>query len=663
MALVLEGKLIVFTGTLAMKRAEAKALAIEHGGKVGASVTGKTDIMVTGTDVGAAKTAAAEKHGVEVWTEAKFMDAVAGGGAHKTAKKRAAPAAKAPAKRATKKAKAEPADETVGCKWEFEGDDGWQPFAGVDADMLEAEFEKRGVKGAKAKFKTKDFSFNTEHGTNYEINFAKMTQTNTESKNSRNMRRTTEAEEGEEEEKPVAKKAKVKAPPKKAAAKAKAEVVEAAPGEAEVAPSASGARKADRSVPSGESYTVVDDYDCKLMQTNLGDSNNNKFYIIQVLEKDCSYWIWNRWGRLGANGQSKLMNCSSEDAAIKDFQKKFKDKTKNNWDDRDNFVKHTGKYQLVEVEVGDDDAAAGAALGKLTEAQINKGQAVLEQIKDLIGGGQKSKSSSQLCELSGQFYSFIPTQSDKSLMAKLEVIDNIELLEEKEAKLEFWLRMGFEDLGPELKENPLEGLKDRAVPASLADACKGGVSDMSNITSSTKRGVELAKVHAPKNKLAQEVWPAYYGAIILYTGNSIYKALNKALREQHAKVPKYLNYLRLLMHGMSQMPKNKTQKLWRGIGCDLFDEYAVGKVITWWSVSSCTSSKTVAESFMSSLGGGATFITLTCTTAVDVSAYSIYPSEKESLLPPGTMLKVLSRTRKGKVTHIEVEEVGTYLDA
>ena len=110
------------------------------------------------------------------------------------------------------------------------------------------------------------------------------------------------------------------------------------------------------------------------------------------------------------------------------------------------------------------------------------------------------------------------------------------------------------------------------------------------------------------------------------------------------------------------MPKAKTQKLWRGIGCDLYGEYEIGKVITWWSVSSCTSDKKVAESFMKSLGGGSTFLTLTCKTAVEVFQYSLYPHEKESLLPPGTQLKVISRVRKGKVTHIEVEEVGTWKD-
>jgi hypothetical protein len=54
-------------------------------------------------------------------------------------------------------------------------------------------------------------------------------------------------------------------------------------------------------------------------------------------------------------------------------------------------VKHDGKYQLVDVE--DDDAGDGSgeeALGKLSQAQIEKGQAVLGQIRAALGAaGEK----------------------------------------------------------------------------------------------------------------------------------------------------------------------------------------------------------------------------------------------------------------------------------
>lgn len=54
-------------------------------------------------------------------------------------------------------------------------------------------------------------------------------------------------------------------------------------------------------------------------------------------------------------GQSKLNEFDKLENAVKDFEKKFKDKTKNNWSDRLNFVSHSGKYTLIEVD-GDEDA-------------------------------------------------------------------------------------------------------------------------------------------------------------------------------------------------------------------------------------------------------------------------------------------------------------------
>lgn len=57
----------------------------------------------------------------------------------------------------------------------------------------------------------------------------------------------------------------------------------------------------------------------------------------------------------GEVGQSKLSTFPSLDAAKKDFEKKFRDKTKNNWADRENFVAHDGKYTLIEVQHGDEE--------------------------------------------------------------------------------------------------------------------------------------------------------------------------------------------------------------------------------------------------------------------------------------------------------------------
>lgn len=56
----------------------------------------------------------------------------------------------------------------------------------------------------------------------------------------------------------------------------------------------------------------------------------------------------------GDVGQHKLTEFKKVEDAIKDFEKKFKDKTKNNWSDRENFIPHKGKYTLIEVD-GEQD--------------------------------------------------------------------------------------------------------------------------------------------------------------------------------------------------------------------------------------------------------------------------------------------------------------------
>lgn len=148
-------------------------------------------------------------------------------------------------------------------------------------------------------------------------------------------------------------------------------------------------------------------------------------------------------------------------------------------------MKHSGKYQLVEIDEDDDGSGGGdALLGKLSEKQINKGQKVLEQIRAILESGKKA----DLTELSGSYYSFIPTQSgmkqppkiaDFNILQEISIrmtinvkvlfiISNI--LQEKENLLEFWLRMGFEELGEETSENPLAGVKDRPIPATLQEA-------------------------------------------------------------------------------------------------------------------------------------------------------------------------------------------------
>ncbi|XP_066554199.1 protein mono-ADP-ribosyltransferase PARP3 [Amia ocellicauda] len=214
---------------------------------------------------------------------------------------------------------------------------------------------------------------------------------------------------------------------------------------------------------------IYEDYDCMLNQTNIGH-NNNKFYIIQVIKSGKQYYCWNRWGRVGEVGQSKLSApYSDSDKAKTDFEKKFKDKTKNDWKNRENFVSHPGKYTLIEVD-GDEDVEVKVdtvdsapkrvlpctlnnhtkelielifsndmfkeamegmnldikkmPLGKLSKAQIAKGFEVLEEFEDALK--KKKKNKGFLEQLSSKFYTIIPHNFGRNrppVMADMETIE------------------------------------------------------------------------------------------------------------------------------------------------------------------------------------------------------------------------------------------------
>ncbi|KAL8866820.1 MAG: hypothetical protein Q9198_008745, partial [Flavoplaca austrocitrina] len=108
-----------------------------------------------------------------------------------------------------------------------------------------------------------------------------------------------------------------------------------------------------------DAMVYIDDdgiiYDASLNQTNIG-GNNNKFYRLQLLYKtrDDTYFTHTRWGRVGDFGQLKTMGpFNSLEPALKEFDKKFKDKSGHKWEDRGEPAKK-GKYTFIERSYEDD---------------------------------------------------------------------------------------------------------------------------------------------------------------------------------------------------------------------------------------------------------------------------------------------------------------------
>ncbi|CAE8592563.1 unnamed protein product, partial [Polarella glacialis] len=110
-----------------------------------------------------------------------------------------------------------------------------------------------------------------------------------------------------------------------------------------------GGKAVDNAVPQSSSYKVYDDLAVKLNQTNIGH-NNNKFYIIQVLTRSGKFFAWNRWGRVGEPGDTKLKAFPKAESAIQDFRSKFREKTGNSWENAENFKPASGRYIIVETE-------------------------------------------------------------------------------------------------------------------------------------------------------------------------------------------------------------------------------------------------------------------------------------------------------------------------
>lgn len=81
-----------------------------------------------------------------------------------------------------------------------------------------------------------------------------------------------------------------------------------------------------------------------------------QFYRLQLLEqtKGKQYYTHTRWGRVGEYGQVKTMGPFSLDDALKEFDKKFKDKSGHSWDDRAEEPKPK-KYTFLEKSYESDD--------------------------------------------------------------------------------------------------------------------------------------------------------------------------------------------------------------------------------------------------------------------------------------------------------------------
>lgn len=95
---------------------------------------------------------------------------------------------------------------------------------------------------------------------------------------------------------------------------------------------------------------------------NLKDSNDDNDDDSDKIQYKCDHYTFFKISYKsiilfqGEPGQNAMKGpFASANDAVKDFEKKFTDKTKNKWANRDTFKSIPGKYTLIEM-AGEDDA-------------------------------------------------------------------------------------------------------------------------------------------------------------------------------------------------------------------------------------------------------------------------------------------------------------------
>ncbi|GCD92724.1 ADP-ribosyltransferase domain-containing protein [Embleya hyalina] len=212
---------------------------------------------------------------------------------------------------------------------------------------------------------------------------------------------------------------------------------------------------------------------------------------------------------------------------------------------------------------------------------------------------------------------------------------------------------GVKDEGLELP--PITGVFDTAL-MDFRDAVTPVAELLSGLDRHVERSHEFGRKRADETDggLSADAIAALY----LYTCEStFYREINAILRApDRAGVVPYLPYLRLLFAAVSHLPA-RTEPLWRGVPMDLRAQYPLGRTVTWWGVSSCTSEVGVARAFLGSRGKR-TLFEVTPARAVGIRRFSAFTGEEEFILLPGTQLRVTSvKAERGGLCTVHLTEL------
>jgi hypothetical protein len=169
--------------------------------------------------------------------------------------------------------------------------------------------------------------------------------------------------------------------------------------------------------------------------------------------------------------------------------------------------------------------------------------------------------------------------------------------------------------------------------------------DLQHLLPEINRFVKLAKRHCTHpnehNLTKEEAATVYLYTMEMSDDACVYRILNQTLRaDDRSKVRPWFGYLKLLDSATSKLPKFKGT-IWRGVNKDVTMAFKKGQKITWWSVTSCSTSVNVISSFLDKTPQS-TLFNIECSTGKFIAAYTCYPAEDEVILMPGTTFEVVA---------------------
>lgn len=237
-----------------------------------------------------------------------------------------------------------------------------------------------------------------------------------------------------------------------------------------------------------------DKYTVTLGLTDI-QSKKNSYYKLQILKHDHQekYHLFRSWGRIGTTiGGNKLEGMPLEDC-IQEFESLYEEKTGNQWQNREHFVKMPKFMYPIDIDHGDQEVASldsdiksnleepiqnlmrlifdvaemkkvmlefeidmdKMPLGKLSKKQIEKAYAVLTELQEILK--KSSIDRTTLIDASNRFYTLIPhnfgISGPKVLETSEEIKNKCDMLD---ALLEMEVAYNLLCDKTDEKENPLD---------------------------------------------------------------------------------------------------------------------------------------------------------------------------------------------------------------